>query len=153
MPYCCLSSSSVNCLEGVGAAAALVSRGSVTFHVRTYADSCSRPSSGLVPQSHSFLTVRFSRLRYREPSWPPSEVAQLPNLLFQAARWTCLFQRLATSQNHLNMRPGVPFSPTRAVGVAVAALARKFFVTETDLNAAGFFTELERTCLLTKSFA
>lgn len=39
---------------------------------------------------------------------------------------------------------GAGFSPGRAMGVDTADFARKFFVTETDLNEAGFLTELVR---------
>lgn len=41
---------------------------------------------------------------------------------------------------------GAALRPGDAAGVEAADFARKLFVTETDLKAAGFFIELVRTC-------
>jgi hypothetical protein len=44
------------------------------------------------------------------------------------------------------------FAPGPGLGVETADFAKKFFVTETDLNDAGFFNEFDRKCPVARSF-
>ena len=118
MPYCCLSSSSVNCLGGGGGT------GWFLFHTLL--------PSGPVPTPFALANVRETFI-------------PLPDLATNRG--------FAVWRAEASVCPdGVALSPGRTTGVEATDLARKFLVTETDLNEEGFLIEFDRKCPAGLSF-
>ena len=111
MPYCCLSSSSVNCFGGGG--------GTGWFLFQTLL------ASGPEPAPFNFPIDRGTLL-------PPDFATSRGFAVRSVDAFVCAVLAV--------------LSPERAAGTVTADFARKFFVTDTDLNEVGFLTaELVRT--------
>ena len=157
MPYCCLSSSSVKCFcAGWGAARNCMSSGaSASFSEHVLPLFLFQTCIGSGPDAPCLV-----------PKWEDLGADTLFALAVLATSRgrgaggsilpaVAVTVGLIVNFDHLDpCRIVLPLSPLvlAADGVGVPAFARKFFVTDTALNVAGFLTELERAwCLASDS--